>query len=89
MCRWQTEFENNQVLVMTAQIFVDILNHGYQSVSRINLLIFDECHAATKDAPMKQVLRKLDQCESKIVHCKFSQDIICDLDICATIFSSI
>ena len=61
---------------MTAQIFVDILNHAYFSVHQVNLLIFDECHAAVKDAPMKQVLAKLDKCESKfffikiIVHSK-------------------
>ena len=63
--RWAIEFESNNVLVMTAQIFVDILNHAYFSVHQVNLLIFDECHAAVKDAPMKQVLAKLDKCESK------------------------
>ena len=58
---------------MTAQIFVDILNHGFQSVNKINLIIFDECHAATKDAPMRQVFLKLDQFESKIFLVTFSR----------------
>jgi endoribonuclease Dicer len=44
---------------MTAQIFVDILNHAFFSPHQVNLLVFDECHAAIKDAPMKQVLSKL------------------------------
>lgn len=52
---------------MTAQIFVDILNHAYFFVHQVNLLIFDECHAAVKDAPMKMVLTKLDKCDSMFV----------------------
>lgn len=65
LSRWQTEFEENHVLVMTAQIFVDILNHAFFSVQLLNLLVFDECHAAVKDAPMKQVLEKLNRCSGK------------------------
>lgn len=53
------EFESNNVLVMTAQVFVDILNHAFYQPDQLNLLIFDECHAAVKDAPMKQVLSKI------------------------------
>ena len=48
---------------MTAQIFVDILNHAFFSPYQLNLLVFDECHAAVKDAPMKQVLTKLRSCD--------------------------
>lgn len=47
---------------MTAQIFVDILNHAFFSAQQLNLLVFDECHAAVKDAPMKQALEKLSKC---------------------------
>ena len=63
--RWATEFESNHVLVMTAQIFVDILNHAFFSPYQLNLLVFDECHSAVKDAPMKQVLTKLHSCDGK------------------------
>lgn len=66
-----SEFENNNILVMTAQIFVDILNHAFFSVSYLNLLILDECHAAVKDSPMKQVLLKLDKSDSKKRFIKF------------------
>ncbi|XP_046636603.1 endoribonuclease Dicer-like [Daphnia pulicaria] len=61
--KWETEFESNHVLVMTAQIFVDILNHAFFSPYQLNLLVFDECHSAVKDAPMKQVLTKLRSCD--------------------------
>ncbi|KAK4025948.1 hypothetical protein OUZ56_014980 [Daphnia magna] len=61
--KWQMEFENNHVLVMTAQIFVDILNHAFFSPYQLNLLVFDECHSAVKDAPMRQVLTKLHSCD--------------------------
>jgi len=53
---------------MTAQIFVDILNHAFFSPYQLNLLVFDECHAAVKDAPMKQVFSKLQNCESKKIY---------------------
>ncbi|CAF1391339.1 unnamed protein product [Didymodactylos carnosus] len=45
--KWDNEFETHQVLVMTSQIFLDILTHTYVSLSQVNLLIFDECHHAT------------------------------------------
>ncbi|KAI9563248.1 hypothetical protein GHT06_010706 [Daphnia sinensis] len=61
--KWQIEFENNHILVMTAQIFVDILNHAFFSPYQLNLLVFDECHSAVKDAPMRQVLTKLHSCD--------------------------
>lgn len=44
---------------MTAQIFVDILNHAFFPANQVNLLVFDECHAAVKDSPMKQALAKI------------------------------
>ncbi len=66
MFRWRTEFEENNVLVMTAQVFVDILNHAFFMPHQLNLLVFDECHAAVKDGPMKQVLSKIRSCDSNI-----------------------
>lgn len=69
--RWTAEFEENHVLVMTAQVFVDILNHAFFSPHKLNLLVFDECHAAVKDAPMKQILSKLHNCDSKDGFCTF------------------
>ncbi|XP_015124116.1 endoribonuclease Dicer [Diachasma alloeum] len=58
--RWKEEFEKNQVLVMTAQIFLDILEHGYMSLNQVNLLIFDECHRAVGDHTMRRIMRKFE-----------------------------
>jgi endoribonuclease Dicer len=41
---------------MTAQLFVNAVNHAFISVGKIALLIIDECHRAVKDSPMKQAL---------------------------------
>jgi ERCC4-related helicase len=62
-CRWTREFETNQVLVMTAQIFVNVLEHAFFSMRQVNILVFDECHAAVDDSPMRQVLNRLGSCE--------------------------
>lgn len=43
---WIEEFKKNQVLVMPGEILRQIVTHGILPLSRINLLIFDECHWA-------------------------------------------
>ena len=58
---WQSKFEQFHVLVMTAQIFVNILSAGFIQLNKINLVIFDECHHATKDHPYSQVMRLFNQ----------------------------
>ena len=57
---WLNKFEQHHVLVMTAQIFVNILSAGFVPLDKINLVIFDECHHATKDHPYCQVMRLFD-----------------------------
>ena len=39
---WKYEFENHEVLVMTAEIFRVIIMQGFVSPSKVNLLVFDE-----------------------------------------------
>ncbi|XP_033221777.1 endoribonuclease Dicer isoform X2 [Belonocnema kinseyi] len=56
--KWLEEIEETPILVMTAQIFVDILNHGIMSLDRVNLIIFDECHRAVNDHPMRQIMQR-------------------------------
>nr|CUU99449.1 hypothetical transcript [Hymenolepis microstoma] len=47
---WQGQLEKHRVLVMTAGVLRDILNHGKLSLRDICLLIFDECHHADPDS---------------------------------------
>ncbi|XP_010556639.1 PREDICTED: endoribonuclease Dicer homolog 1 isoform X2 [Tarenaya hassleriana] len=54
--RWQREFETKQVLVMTAQILLNILRHSIIKMEMINLLILDECHHAVKKHPYSLVM---------------------------------
>ncbi|CAH1963375.1 unnamed protein product [Acanthoscelides obtectus] len=42
------------------QILLKILSkHGIRDMNRINLLIFDECHKAVGDSPMRQIMKNL------------------------------
>lgn len=54
--RWQREFETKQVLVMTAQIMLNILRHSIIKMECIHLLILDECHHAVKKHPYSLVM---------------------------------
>ncbi|KAL9251943.1 Endoribonuclease Dicer homolog 1-like protein [Drosera capensis] len=54
--RWQREFESKQVLVMTAQILLNILRHSIIKMEYIDLLILDECHHAVKKHPYSLVM---------------------------------
>ncbi|CAM1325416.1 DICER1 (predicted), partial [Pycnogonum litorale] len=59
---WQEQLTDKQVLVMTTQIFLDILCHGFLPLSKCNLVIFDECHHAIKRHPMREVMKIFDEC---------------------------
>ncbi|KAL5572243.1 hypothetical protein UlMin_021840, partial [Ulmus minor] len=54
--RWQREFDSKQVLVMTAQILLNILRHSIIKMDAIHLLILDECHHAVKKHPYSLVM---------------------------------
>lgn len=54
--KWQREFETKQVLVMTAQILLNILRHSIIKMESIHLLILDECHHAVKKHPYSLVM---------------------------------
>ncbi|OWM68603.1 hypothetical protein CDL15_Pgr023568 [Punica granatum] len=54
--RWHREFETKQVLVMTAQILLNVLRHSIIKMEMINLLILDECHHAVKKHPYSLVM---------------------------------
>ncbi|KAK2580644.1 hypothetical protein KPH14_007750 [Odynerus spinipes] len=58
---WFQEIEENQVLVMTCQIFLDMICRGYMQLSSVNLLIFDECHRGVHDHPMRQIMQRFEE----------------------------
>ncbi|XP_023029780.1 dicer-2 [Leptinotarsa decemlineata] len=55
--RWNDEFDNNQVLIMTSQILVNLNNQNFIDLNRVNLLIFDECHRGVNDHSMRQLMK--------------------------------
>ncbi|KAJ8723357.1 hypothetical protein PYW08_003269 [Mythimna loreyi] len=60
--KWDIELEQNQVIVMTSQILSDMLTHQYIKIEDINLLIFDECHHAVVDHPMRLIMKHFASC---------------------------
>ena len=63
--RWVKEFDENEVLVMTAQILVNILTSAFIGFHNINLLVLDECHNASKKHPYVNVLEFHDKCPER------------------------
>lgn len=47
---------------MTSQILNDMLTHQYIRIEDINLLIFDECHHAVEDHPMRVIMKHFEGC---------------------------
>jgi endoribonuclease Dicer len=48
---WDRYFEENMVIVCTAEILNQCLLSSYVKIRQINLLIFDEAHHTKKDHP--------------------------------------
>ncbi|KAM4624699.1 endoribonuclease Dicer isoform 2-T2 [Polymixia lowei] len=60
--RWTREMIENQVLVMTCHIFLHVLKKGILPLSKINLVVFDECHLAITDHPYREIMRLFEGC---------------------------
>lgn len=56
--KWNSEFEKNQVFVMTMTIFKNLILGNHLKFSQVNLLIFDECHHAVKNHDYVQIMRR-------------------------------
>ncbi len=46
---WRKHFDENMVIVCTAEILYQCLFHSFISIDEINLLIFDEAHHTKKN----------------------------------------
>ncbi|EGZ21768.1 hypothetical protein PHYSODRAFT_489360 [Phytophthora sojae] len=55
--QWERELQLTRVLVCTPEIVRNVLLKGYVTLSRMNLLVFDECHHVTKRHPYAQVVK--------------------------------
>ncbi|XP_077415701.1 endoribonuclease Dicer isoform X2 [Vanacampus margaritifer] len=55
--QWSEKIISTQVLVMTCHIFLHILKHQILPLSKINLLVFDDCHLAIKDHPYCEIMK--------------------------------
>ena len=56
--QWKEELQEHEVLVIVAQIFLDLILHNRISLKDVNLLILDECHHATGSHPMREIMRQ-------------------------------
>ncbi|XP_011871131.1 PREDICTED: endoribonuclease Dicer [Vollenhovia emeryi] len=63
--RWLEEIEKHEILVMTSQIFLDLLMHKYMELSRVNLIVFDECHRAVSNHPMRLIMQQFAKCSKE------------------------
>ncbi|MBN3294911.1 DICER Endoribonuclease, partial [Amia calva] len=62
--KWSQELAENQVLVMTCHIFLHVLMNGFLPLSKINLLVFDECHLAIMDHPYRDIMKMCEESPS-------------------------
>ena len=54
---WKFEFKKHQILVMTSQIFLNLLSTGNLSTDNVNVLVLDECHHAKENHSMAIIMR--------------------------------
>ncbi|VVC34156.1 PAZ domain,Helicase, C-terminal,Ribonuclease III domain,DEAD/DEAH box helicase domain,P-loop containing [Cinara cedri] len=55
--QWNNILEKCHVIVMTAQIYLNHLRHGYINICNANLIIIDECHHAVSNHPFKKIMQ--------------------------------
>ena len=55
--QWTALLESHDVIVSTAQCFLDALIHGFVKMADVALLIFDEVHHALKNHPYLRIMK--------------------------------
>ncbi|SCV72586.1 BQ2448_4123 [Microbotryum intermedium] len=55
--QWVANLANADVVVMTAQIWLDILTNAYWDLERVSLIVFDEAHHCSKRHPYAQIMK--------------------------------
>ncbi|XP_055329020.1 endoribonuclease Dicer-like [Paramacrobiotus metropolitanus] len=58
---WEAEFRAHQMLLMVPDVLKDLLHNWILDVSRINLLILDECHRAGKSHSYREIMRYIEK----------------------------
>lgn len=54
--RWLEEFSQKRILVLTAQIFLNALNHALIRMTSVAILVIDEAHHATREHPFRRIM---------------------------------
>lgn len=58
---WDAVLKNVRIIVSTHAVLLDALTHGFVSVRKLALLIFDEAHHCTQSHPANQIMQKFYQ----------------------------
>lgn len=62
---WKKRFETHDVVVITSQLFIELITHSLWSIDKVSLMVFDECHHARKNHPYNGVMREYAQIKDK------------------------
>ncbi|KAF2862586.1 P-loop containing nucleoside triphosphate hydrolase protein [Piedraia hortae CBS 480.64] len=54
---WDAVLKNIRVVVGTPAVLKDALSHSFVHMSRLGLLVFDECHHCTKENSMNNIMK--------------------------------
>ncbi|XP_037096546.1 endoribonuclease Dicer isoform X1 [Syngnathus acus] len=67
--QWSQKIVKKQVLVMTCHIFLHMLRNQILPLSKINLVVFDDCHLAITEHPYCEIMKLFDgsSCNPRIL----------------------
>jgi endoribonuclease Dicer len=55
--RYELEFGKHQIVVATAQLFLDAVKHSFISIQQLNVIVFDECHHGRMNHPYHELMK--------------------------------